>query len=99
MPAAYILFSPSLDSYYVGATTLSPQERLARHNEKYYLGKHTARADDWVIFKEIECETIAEAMFIERYIKKMKSRKYLNDLARYPEIIEKIRIKFRAPDP
>jgi uncharacterized LabA/DUF88 family protein len=39
----------------------------------------------------IPCDSIREAVFIEAKIKKMKSRKYIEDLARYPEMIDKLK--------
>ncbi len=98
MAYAYILYSPSKDKYYIGATSVAADLRMDRHNEQYYANKYTSQADDWSIFLSIECETMQEALFIEKYIKKMKSRKYINDLKQYPEIIQKIKAKYRAPD-
>ncbi len=42
MASCYILYSESIDRYYLGSTTLPVQVRLARHNENYYDGKWTA---------------------------------------------------------
>lgn len=42
----YILYSPSRDRFYIGATT-QPGERLMRHNAGY--SKSTAAGRPWVI--------------------------------------------------
>jgi putative endonuclease len=38
----------------------------------------------------IPCESVTQAILIEKRIKKMKSRKYIENLKKYPEMIEKI---------
>jgi len=38
----------------------------------------------------IPCKTIEQAVFVETRIKKMKSRKYIENLIKFPEMIEKI---------
>ena len=53
--SVYILYSPSLDSFYTGFTTTSVNERLNKHNEKFYNKKYTAKASDWEIYLSIEC--------------------------------------------
>ena len=36
MASCYILYSERIDSYYIGSTTESIANRLARHNDHYY---------------------------------------------------------------
>ena len=36
--------------------------------------KFTAKADDWILFLEIACESKSQGLAIEKHIKKMKSR-------------------------
>jgi hypothetical protein len=36
------------------------------------------------------------AVYIENHIKKMKSRKYIEDLSRHPEMVKKIREKYQS---
>jgi len=47
--------------------------------------KFTAKADDWNLFFSLECRDISHAKQIEKHIKKMKSRKYIENLKSYPE--------------
>lgn len=98
MPCAYILYSPSKDSYYYGATTLSAEERLHKHLNDYYDEKYTASIKDWQIFLEIGCSSMKQAMSIEKHIKSMKSRKYVQNLKLHPEMIGKLLEKFHEPD-
>jgi putative endonuclease len=86
----YILFSPSLDGFYTGFTKISVQERLNRHNEKYYYNKYTAKASDWEIYLSIECITEKQGRSIESHIKKMKSKTYILNLKRYPNIVQEL---------
>jgi putative endonuclease len=96
MSSCYILYSPSLDRFYVGSTTLPVEDRLARHNEGYYDLKWSAKGIPWNLFLSIPCETIAQARSIESHIKRMKSRQYYNNLLRYPEIIDVLKSKYSS---
>ena len=86
----YILFSPSLHVFYTGFTTISVVERLKGHNEKYYDNKFTSRVSDWEIYLTIVCDSEEQARAIESHIKKMKSKIYIANLKRYPEMIQKL---------
>ncbi|WP_341900113.1 GIY-YIG nuclease family protein [Fluviicola taffensis] len=71
----YILYSPLLDKYYVGYSS-DPWLRLKQHNENVD-DKYTGRAKDWQLACVFLTETKSEAISIERFIKKQKSRKLL----------------------
>jgi putative endonuclease len=94
MASVYILYSPSLDSFYTGATTEAVILRLERHLHGYYDNKYTAKAKDWELYFEISCSSMEEAMKIEHHIKRMKSKKYIQDLKRYPEMVNKLKEKY-----
>jgi putative endonuclease len=86
----YILYSKSINRYYVGYTS-DLEERIKLHNSGYFGGRsYTFKASDWDLFLLISCESAEKAVFIESRIKKMKSRKYIENLKKYPEMIEKI---------
>jgi putative endonuclease len=90
----YILYSKTVNRYYVGYTS-DIEERLKVHNSGHFGAKsYTHKASDWEVFLIIPCETIEQAVFIEARIKKMKSRKYIEDLKKYPEMVEKIQKEF-----
>jgi len=90
----YILYSKSINRYYVGFTS-DIEERLKLHNNGHFGGKtFTFKASDWEQYLLIPCETAEQAVFIESKIKKMKSRKYIENLKNYPEMIEKIQKEF-----
>ncbi len=70
----YILYSESLDKFYIGACQDSLEERIRKHNEHAY-GNHrfTAAANDWELFLKIEADSFLHAVRLERKIKSMKS--------------------------
>jgi len=89
--SCYILFSPELDKFYTGYTSGSLEARLDRHLKGYYgTSKYTHKVKDWVVFLEIECTSSNQARKIEAHIKSMKSKTYINNLKKYPEMIDKI---------
>ncbi|WP_084426805.1 GIY-YIG nuclease family protein [Aequorivita capsosiphonis] len=91
MAHTYILYSQKLDSFYIGACHEDLSIRIINHNNGRY-GRHrfTSRASDWVLFLQFEVGSYAHAIRLERKIKSMKSRKYIMNLSKYPELREKI---------
>ena len=73
----YIIYSAKLNKYYVGACT-ELERRLYEHNIGH--SKFTSTGVPWVLKYSKEFETLAEAKKWELYIKKMKSRKYIEQL-------------------
>jgi len=73
----YIIYSESLDRYYVGHSQ-DLDDRMNRHKGRR--SKYTKNADDWEV-KYIESFTTrSEAMEREKEIKRKKSRKYIEFL-------------------
>ena len=58
----YILYSNSLDRFYIGFTSLNPEERLDKHLNKYYEGAWTRIANDWELYWQLECNSLKQAM-------------------------------------
>ena len=87
----YILYSKILNRYYVGATHENVEERLEKHNKHGY-GKHryTAVTNDWEIYLILETKDYSHAIRVERKIKSMKSRVYIENLKKYPELQQKV---------
>ncbi|MEH6538047.1 MAG: GIY-YIG nuclease family protein [Psychroserpens sp.] len=71
----YILFSKSINHYYVGYTCSDLQERLRKHNTNHK--GFTGRANDWQIVYTESFESKTEAYGREREIKSKKSRDYI----------------------
>jgi putative endonuclease len=79
MPYCYILYSEKLNKYYVGAC-IDMERRFYEHNIGH--SKFTSTGLPWKIVHKEFYETIAEAKKRELYIKKQKSRKYIELLFR-----------------
>lgn len=97
MAAVYILYSVSLDKFYIGSC-LQLNERLIEHKEKRFKDSFTAKVDDWVLYFFLDDLEYQQARNIEAHIKKMKSRKYIEDLKRYPEIVIRLKNKYFGAD-
>jgi len=92
MCCCYVLYSKVLDRYYIGYTADKLENRVRKHNQGYYgKKKYTWRSNDWELYLEIKCSNKKQAMAIERHIKKMKSRIYIENIRRYPEIIMRLK--------
>ena len=74
MFTVYILFSSSIDKYYVGYTN-DLERRLTEHNRKK--GKYTDGGIPWRLVHQEEYESKIEAMNREKLIKSQKSRQYI----------------------
>jgi len=72
----YILYSKKLDRYYVG-TTDDVVKRLSEHNSGLYDRSFTVKGIPWDLRLSFECETSEKAYFLERFLKRMKSRIFL----------------------
>ncbi|MFH0866629.1 MAG: GIY-YIG nuclease family protein [Bacteroidota bacterium] len=97
MAYCYILYSETADKFYIGVTSETPDIRLGKHlNDYYQKSKFTNIANDWKIFWSLECPTLFVAKKIEIHLKKMKSRKYLENLKCYAEIGQKLLQKYSS---
>ena len=94
-PYCYILYSKSLKKFYTGVCQGNLKDRIIKHNNRSY-GNHrfTASANDWELYMAIMVKDFAHAVRIERHIKGMKSSKYIHNLKTYPDIIDKLLIRY-----
>ena len=90
----YILYSSSLDKFYIGFTQEPLESRLKKHRQGFYNRSFTKITTDWDVYYFIVCECTAQALSIEKHIKKMKSRTYLENLKKYSEISIKLKQKY-----
>ncbi|HEX7458083.1 MAG TPA: GIY-YIG nuclease family protein, partial [Ginsengibacter sp.] len=89
MADVYILYSEKLDKYYIGSC-IDIVERFLEHLNKKYSDSYTAKANDWILYYSINDLKYKQARLIENHIKKMKSRKYIENLKMYAEISKKL---------
>jgi len=73
----YILYSASLDKYYVGSTA-DVEMRVERHNAGW--GRFTKGGIPWKLMYTETCSTQSEALQRERGIKRQKDRRYIEHL-------------------
>lgn len=75
----YILYSNSIDRYYVGYSS-DPWLRLEQHLSNS-TDKYTGKSKDWILKAVFEVSNSeGDAIKIERFIKKQKSRKLILQL-------------------
>jgi putative endonuclease len=89
----YILYSATIDAYYVGQSE-NFVTRLDSHLQHAFSRSFTRRAQDWQLALLINCVSRKQAVNIEAHIKRMKSRKYIDNIIRYPEMIEKLLLRY-----
>lgn len=74
----YILFSEKLNRHYTGATTNIDVRMDFHENAENH--KYTHRANDWKQIFTLECDNKAQMLAIEKHIKSMKSKVYIQNL-------------------
>ncbi|WP_417854203.1 GIY-YIG nuclease family protein [Xanthomarina gelatinilytica] len=89
----YILQSKQLNRFYIGYSS-NIDLRLEFH--KYPdTRKFTSNSKDWILYYKIDCTTKSQALAIEAHIKRMKSKVYIVNLIKHPEITTKLLEKYR----
>lgn len=88
----YIIHSKTVDKFYVGE---SPNviNRLDQHNSHYFKKGFTNITDDWKIVLSMECKSKDDALYLEKFIKKMKSKKFILKIIHNPNILDDILTK------
>jgi putative endonuclease len=78
MAFTYILYSKSLNRYYIGSTAETIEARLKKHlsNHKGFTGK----AKDWILVYHEEYSHKQDSLQREKQIKSWKSRKQIEIL-------------------
>ena len=98
MAVVYVIYSSTLDSYYVGSC-MDFKIRLEQHLTFSFQNSYTKKANDWkeyLLFDDLEYK---QARQIEAYIKRMKSVKYIKNLKRYEEMRVKLIEKYTTGSP
>ena len=93
LASVYILSSQKLKKYYVGSC-LDLELRLKEHKNNKYADSFTSLANDWELFLEIGDLEGKLARRIEQHIKSMKSKSYIENLKRFPEMKSKLISRF-----
>ncbi len=94
MATLYILYSPLIDRYYIGSC-LDLKQRLSEHKGGKYLMSYTKKAKDWEVYFNCEGLGYQQARKMERHIKAMKSKIYIENLVKFPAIIIRLQAKYK----
>ncbi len=93
MASVYILFSAKLNKNYIGSCN-DLVARIDLHKQKKFQGAYTKISDDWELYLSINDLEYKQARAIESHIKRMKSKVYIENLLKYPIIIERLREQY-----
>ena len=76
----YILFSNSIDRYYIGHTS-DVLRRLDEHNNPDEFSKYTAKGIPWSLVLSFKISpSRSDAIRVERFIKRQKNRSFIQRL-------------------
>ncbi|MFN5183139.1 MAG: GIY-YIG nuclease family protein [Bacteroidota bacterium] len=89
MYCVYIIHSVKLNRFYIG-TTDNFILRFEQHNNAVHKNAFTAKGIPWTKFLVIENLNSKQAFSVESHIKRMKSKQYIQNLVKYPEIKNKV---------
>ena len=95
--SVYILNSEKLDRFYIGFTSNLEKRLEFHHNAESH--KFTFKAKDWEVYLKIECKSKGQALAIEKHIKKMKSKVYIQNLKKYSEMKIQLLDKYSESSP
>ncbi len=76
MCTVYIVFSKTLNRFYIGQTK-HLELRISEHNSGK--GNYTSMASDWVLVFSCECRDRKEAVAFEKKIKNRGAKRFLLD--------------------
>jgi len=89
MHSLYIIYSEKLNRYYTGETDNMP-ERLKKHNDHSYKYAFTTAASDWEVKLVKEIENKEKAVYLEKFIKRMKSKVFIQKVIAQPNILDEL---------
>ena len=94
----YILYSATSDLNYVGYTN-DYHRRLKEHNEQDYFNTFTSKHRPWILKAVFEVsKEEGEAMKMEKFIKKQKSRKLIEVMIESEKLSGVLAQLVRVPD-
>jgi putative endonuclease len=73
----YIIYSESLQRYYIGSTS-NLASRLYDHN--HHKSKFTSKGMPWVLVTSFTCDSNSEALKLEKKNKSRGAKRYLDDI-------------------
>ena len=85
----YILYSKKLNRYYIGETA-DVSFRLKLHLDKAFSTSFTSKSDDWELVFSFQTQTKEDSLYLEKFIKRMKSKKFIEKIMGNPEILNEV---------
>jgi putative endonuclease len=85
----YIIYSKQSNRFYIGETQ-NVEKRVLMHNQHVFKNAFTTSAKDWQLKLSFECESKEEASCLERFIKRMKSRVFIEKIIQNPTLLKEI---------
>ena len=85
----YIIYSTSANKFYVGETD-NMGKRLLKHNIHSYKDSFTKIAEDWEVVLLFKCISKDQAVLLEKFIKRMKSKVFIEKVIANPDILADI---------
>ncbi len=67
---------------------------MFKHNNGTFENSFTSKAKDWVLLLKIENLGYKQDRDIEKHIKRMKSKIFIENLQEYSELMEKLKTKY-----
>ena len=61
-----------------------------------YDKSYTKFTSDWELYLFIPCDNFSQATHIEKHIKRMKSKTYIKNLKKYPNISKRLLEKYKS---
>ena len=95
MASVYILESVLAKRYYIGSCK-DLRCRLAQHKSGEFGLSYTSNHKDWVLYYSKEGLEYAQSRKIESHIKNMKSRTYIQNLKKYPGMMDKLLDRYKS---
>jgi len=77
MHFVYIIQSKKTKKYYIG-TSNNPDLRINKHNRGSTI--YTKSGIPWILIKTISCKNKTDALKLEKFIKKQKSKKFIEKI-------------------
>ena len=75
--------------FYIGESA-NPNLRLSQHNQHYFKSSFTNGASDWELVLTFKCKNKYEALYLEHFIKRMKSSTFIKKVIKTPSILNDI---------
>jgi putative endonuclease len=85
----YILHSKKADKYYIGESP-NLENRHQQHINHHFSKSFTKIADDWEVVLSKKCDSKQDALFLEAFIKRMKSKKFIIKVVENSNILDDI---------